>query len=100
MCYIDASKKIHFIMGVREREKFSKGLRNEYSSPPSPSRFEDLVLREDNGIPTADFLACCRAVVPFFGGLIRYHSLSAVHNACQVHCLRFGAWEQTSLGHF
>ena len=30
-------------------------------------RFEDLVLSEDDGIPTVEFLESCRAVVPFFG---------------------------------
>ena len=32
-------------------------------------RFEDIVLTESDGIPTAEFLESCRAVVPFFGTL-------------------------------
>lgn len=33
----------------------------------APKKFEDILLVENNQIPTVDFLECCRAVVPFFG---------------------------------
>lgn len=33
----------------------------------APKKFEDILLVENDQIPTADFLECCRAVVPFFG---------------------------------
>ena len=32
-----------------------------------PTKFEDLLLVESSQIPTAEFLECCRTVVPFFG---------------------------------
>ena len=35
----------------------------------APKKFEDLVLIENDQIPTANFLECCEAVVPFFGKL-------------------------------
>ena len=35
----------------------------------APQKFEDLVLVDGERIPTAEFLDCCRAVVPFFGEL-------------------------------
>ena len=33
-------------------------------------RFEDIVLLEDNGVPTEDFLNCCKAMLPFFGEFV------------------------------
>ena len=33
----------------------------------APKKFEDIVLVENDQIPTVNFLECCRAVVPFFG---------------------------------
>ena len=33
----------------------------------APKKFEDLVLIENDQIPTAEFLECCRCVLPFFG---------------------------------
>lgn len=33
----------------------------------APKKFEDILLLENDQIPTVDFLECCRAVVPFFG---------------------------------
>ena len=33
----------------------------------APKKFEDILLVENDQIPTVDFLECCRAVVPFFG---------------------------------
>ena len=35
----------------------------------APKKFEDMVLLENDRIPTAEFLECCEAVVPFFGKL-------------------------------
>ena len=33
----------------------------------APKKFEDLELIENDQIPTAEFLECCRGVLPFFG---------------------------------
>ena len=33
-------------------------------------RFEDIVLLEDSGVPTEEFLNCCKAMLPFFGEFI------------------------------
>lgn len=41
----------------------------------SPKKFEDILLVENNQIPTVDFLECCRAVIPFFG---KFHYTSSV----------------------
>ena len=41
----------------------------------SQKKFEDILLVENNQIPTVDFLECCRAVIPFFG---KFHYASSV----------------------
>ena len=33
-------------------------------------RFEDIVLLEDSGVPTEEFLNCCKAMLPFFGEFV------------------------------
>ena len=54
----------------------------------APNKFEDIVLVENDRIPTVEFLECCKAVVPFLGKslLVKVQSLRIHGYLCTSNC--------------